>query len=307
VRINLFWPDSHGQFVIHASANRPAENDREAAMSESDPGIYSKAVVTYVDILGFADLITESRANASKISQIAGMLTTMKEEFSTGGRTHRDSEGRKKKIFDSFNFSDLVVRTTRLPADANIAEFIEWELFYIASKQLDLALESVLVRGGICIEDIFVSSPGSIVFGPGIVKSYKLESQYAVYPRILVDRNLIWKADEDGSIETWRDYVRQGEDGAYFVDYLFACSVAGLLFLNADGPDVTQQIEMHRDVIQRLIKQPEIHTKDERIKQKYIWLALYHNATIKRLLLRFLKALPPRIADLTIPERLLDF
>ncbi len=41
------------------------------------------------------------------------------------------------------------------------------------------------MRGGVTIGDICFE--GSMVFGPAMVKGYGLESEFAVYPRIVVD------------------------------------------------------------------------------------------------------------------------
>ena len=265
---------------------------------------YCKALVSYIDILGFADLINESRTDISKVSKIANLLMTLKEGLSAGGRIHRDPEGNKEKIFDWFNFSDLVVRSTRIPPGADVGEFVDWELFYLGEKQFSLATQGILIRGGICIGDVFVGAGKSTLFGPALVKSYKLESQYAVYPRIIVDRDLITESEQGGYGQSWKDYLHRGEDGAYFLDYLFGCSITGFSIPQAEDPK--PQIEAHRTMIEEVIRR-NIRDRDERIKQKYMWLALYHNETIKRLQSRLGGSNPKGLNRFFIPENLLNF
>jgi hypothetical protein len=56
----------------------------------------------------------------------------------------------------------------------------------------------ILLRGGICVGDISMDpDPRSdeIVFGPAMVRAYELERDAAVYPRIVIDRELIKEAD----------------------------------------------------------------------------------------------------------------
>jgi hypothetical protein len=273
-------------------------------MSDLIDNTYSKALVSYVDILGFADLINESRANLSRVGKIASLLMTLKDELSVGGRVHRHFDGRTERIFDSFNFSDLIVRSTRIPPGADVSEFVDWELFYLGEKQFSLASEGNLIRGGICIDDMFVGAGRSILFGPALVKSYKLESQYAIYPRIIIDRDLVVQADQGGYGQRWADYIHRGEDGAYFLDYLFGCSITGFADPQADDPN--PRIEAHREMIENVISK-NIRDRDERIKQKYMWLALYHNATIKRLQSR-LEGSTSNVPDrFFIPESLLNF
>jgi hypothetical protein len=271
-------------------------------MNDFPSEIYNRTLISYIDILGFADLIKASRGEKSKIAKIANLLTTMRKRSAEGGRIHRRPDGEKETIFHSFNFSDLTVRTTRVPNNSNVADYVDWELFYLAETQLSLATDGFLIRGGICIDDAFVEPLGAVVFGPGLVKAYKLESQYAVFPRIAIDRDLIAEADTRGYKAYWEDYIRQGEDGAYFLDYLFGCSVTG--FTVSDAPDPKPRIEAHRKMIQEALENT-FQDKDERVKQKYMWLGLYHNSTVKGLGSRFETRLSGKSAEFLVPEKLL--
>ncbi len=165
-------------------------------MADRQPA-YSQTLVSYIDILGFADLIKDSQTDTGGVGKIIRLLTTMKDEFSIGGRVHRRPDGRTEKLFQSFNFSDLIVRTTRIPPGADIGQYLDWELFYLGEKQLSLAAEGHLVRGGISMGQLFVGEGNTILFGPALVRAYKLESEKAVYPRILVDAGLKREAEQD--------------------------------------------------------------------------------------------------------------
>jgi hypothetical protein len=149
--------------------------------------------------------------------------------------------------------------------------------------------------------DLFASRENSIVFGPALVDAYKLESQNAVYPRIVIDRRLIKRAEEGGYIAEWSDYLQRGEDGAYFLDYLFGTALTG--FAVPGAPDPKGQIKAHRNAIERAIAD-NIHQRNERIRQKYMWLALYHNSTVKRLRERSGQKLD---GEFEISESLLNF
>jgi len=101
---------------------------------------YSKSLVSYIDVLGFENLVSETVKDPSKVATIASLLTTMQENLSARARVHRDSNEKVVKIFDSFNLSDLAVRSTRIPDGAIIGHFVDWELFYLAANQLALAI-----------------------------------------------------------------------------------------------------------------------------------------------------------------------
>ena len=275
-------------------------------MADGQP-TYSQTLVSYIDILGFADLIKDSQTGTDGVRKIIRLLTTMKDEFSIGGRVHRRPDGRTEKIFQSFNFSDLIVRTTRIPAGADIGQYLDWELFYLGEKQLSLAVEGHLVRGGISMGQLFVGDRASILFGPALVRAYKLESEKAVYPRILVDASLKREAEQDTYDQDWKDYIHRGEDGEYFLDYLFGPVITGLT-VPADG-DPRPQVGEHRKMIEDKI-QNEIQQKDERTRQKYRWLALYHNAALRRLIDRIgsqANHLLPNAQQYILPEDLLEF
>lgn len=271
------------------------------------PENYDKTLVSYVDVLGFAELLKERTS-----TDIARLLRTMKQNFAAGGRVHRTRNDEIVKIFKSFNFSDLIVRTTRIEPDAQIRDIIESELFYLSENQLSLAVEGILIRGGICTDELCAVPEDSIVFGPALVKSYKLESEYAVYPRIVIDRDMIWEAQEKGYIAFWQDYCSRGDDGAYFVDYLFGASLTGLeVGLPGDQPDPEQRIQAHRDMIVDFVDKRirgQSNRIAERIKQKWIWLGLYHNSTIRRLKVRLQQSTKGRNLDrFLIPEESLKF
>ncbi|MGE5113688.1 MAG: hypothetical protein ACM3JB_22725 [Acidobacteriaceae bacterium] len=252
--------------------------------SESAP-VYGKAMVTFIDILGFRQLIEVTRKESAKVATVAALLTSLKQRSSEGGRVHRTEDGKQQRIFHSFNFSDLTVRCTEVPNGASLPDYLNWELLYVGDLQLALLRERVLIRGGICLGDVFVDQERQIVFGPALVKSYRLESEYAVFPRIVVDRAYLASIESGSGGRYWPEYVRQGDDGAYYLDYLYG-TVLTSYESSAASEHPTTLLAAHRDVILAEIND-DIRKKDERLRQKYMWLALYHNSTLARLSARF--------------------
>lgn len=243
---------------------------------------YRRALITYIDILGFRELIEASKTNASEVENILELVRGVKQEFSAGGRATTTPDNRPKSIFYSTNFSDLTVRTTLIdetPSNSNISEYLNWEFLYIGGRQLQLALKGVLLRGGICVGDIYVDK--EYVFGPGLVKSYALESKYAVFPRVAVD----WKALHDGEKNLleglWHDRYIRAEDGVFYIDYLFSGFLDHYSFPGGEYPDPWQIIEGHKNKIEEKLQ--GIEQQDERVRQKYMWMGLYHNKVVERL------------------------
>jgi hypothetical protein len=122
-----------------------------------------------------------------------------------------------------------------------------------------------------------------------------------VYPRIVIDRDYLAAIDNLGG-KYWPDYVRQGDDGAYFVDYLFG-SLA-----DSAGQLASSMLAGHRNAIRAAIDDG-IRDKDARLRQKYMWLALYHNSTVERLSKRFFKSSvgPDKFEQYRIPKSVLNF
>jgi hypothetical protein len=117
------------------------------------------------------------------------------------------------------------------------------------------------------------------------VKAYELERGSAIFPRLVVDRTLLSEA-EQSPLGYWRDYITRGEDGVYFVHYLFG-TVLRLYEhpdKNATGPSPGEWVRRHRKAV--LDGLPRA-SKEASVRQKYLWLALYHNRTVGDLKNRF--------------------
>ena len=266
---------------------------------------YTRSLVSYLDLLGFSELVEESRSDSSVTEQIATLLQKLRRSSENVDRAVSISTGPTSEYSDTLTFSDHVVRRTKIINDAILEEIVMKELYILSEIQLDLLLQGDrMVRGGLCIGDLYLEE--GLAFGPALVKAYELESKYAVYPRIVIDRDLIFNAQTVGYSGLWEDYFSRGEDGAFYVDYLFSTSLMG--FFSA-FTEAIPRIREHRRVIEAKISTAK-EKNDERVKRKYIWTALYHNRTINRLVDRFKKDFPNEvetIAQLSFPDGFLQF
>lgn len=89
--------------------------------------------------------------------------------------------------------------------------------------QLELALSGELVRGGLCVGNVFADE--YFVDGPALIEAYELESEVAVVPRVVLSPIAAGVALEDRSTMTWwadgwQDFVLFDSDGRLFVNYL---------------------------------------------------------------------------------------
>jgi hypothetical protein len=246
---------------------------------------YEKAILTHIDILGFSDLINKSTKDAGQVVEIARTLRTIKSQMSEKARITQRSGSRATR-FVALNFSDLTVRVSYLNGEQSLLDSLDWELFYLATKQCALTLGGTLLRGGISLDNIYVeaSEPLAppnfqaerIIFGPALVQAYELESKTAVFPRIAIDPDLMTHIHQSGGKVTTA-YYRRGEDGVHFVDYLRATCDS----LDYTIDDVDDTLRQHRDLA--IAKLEELRLAAPRTRQKALWLALYHNSTVKLL------------------------
>jgi len=158
--------------------------------------------------------------------------------------------------------------------------------------QYNLALQGIFIRGGAALNYGFVDK--SIAFGPGMLNAFDCE-QKADYPRICLTEEAVfiirhyienqWPGDE-----RINKFVLRGEDGKFFINYLQ--TIVDIIEETCDNipddgkeyplyrnvPFAVEQINKHKENIEMYLKES---TKPS-IRNKFIWLANYHNYFCKR-------------------------
>jgi hypothetical protein len=87
----------------------------------------------------------------------------------------------------------LKTRITTFSDNAVVSEPVEGPnfhllLFRLGYMQVIASWSGLLIRGAVTIGDIVHDD--SIVFGPALNRAYELESQQAIYPRIILDPDI---------------------------------------------------------------------------------------------------------------------
>ena len=149
---------------------------------------YKKMIVSFIDILGFKDIIYREKDNPDFVNTILEILSLLQ---NLSGE-HTDSSASEGNYF-SFVFSDSMVRLTGINKDSEILEKLYNEINHLAYIQLNIINEHYLknchflIRGAITIGDIYYNIEKARIFGPAFNLSYKLESEKSKYPRIIID------------------------------------------------------------------------------------------------------------------------
>jgi|GEM_PF-663406 len=252
---------------------------------------YQEKLIAFIDILGFKDKIKKSDENIIPlfVDTINSALKDYERYFNNSGdKQARDMMGCKILPLnpDYYIFSDSIVFTMK-DEENNLIRF----LTAIISLQKSFIKNDIFVRGAILKGKIFESKNGetnnSIVFGPGGVDAYEMESKEAIYPRILLSKEIVDKLykryneiPENGLELLKRSlliYVLKDNDGAYFLDYLGY----GLFWDFLEKKEAEFLIVHKKNILNQLdqIRESQKNNNREKyfIRSKYFMLAEYHD------------------------------
>lgn len=238
---------------------------------------YRRSIFTFLDVLGFRELIRTKTA-----AEISELLTNIQEH------TKPDDLNAERLEMQFQTFSDCTVRAAPLDSPSNQEHptgILFSELLNLVHAQYRLLFDGYFMRGGVTIDDICFE--GSIVFGPAMVKAYALESQFAVYPRIVIDPRVFVAHEEEPLLssnihdvateqhEYFRPLVRKDTDGIYFIDYLRGMMTE----FDEEGMEF-DFFDMHKE---RILESAANHKELNKIAAKYLWLTTYHNTFMREI------------------------
>lgn len=176
------------------------------SIPEPEREVYKKSIVTFIDILGFKEKVLSYRPD-----QTGNFVHLFKELAGKNRKSATD-------VMQAICFSDSIVRVTKinegLGENALITSLV-YEIEDLAHAQWAACEIGFFIRGGLCLKDIYIS--GNVVFGPGLIEAYRIESTEAKAPMIMIssqlDSILAGSASKKGQL--MRD-----EKGRLFVNYL---------------------------------------------------------------------------------------
>lgn len=185
-----------------------------------DPAM-SDHLVAFVDLLGFAALI-ESRGDTAqaKVRGLLKKLAALRGDFDF--RSEQKTGGTTTYLEPAVSsFSDCIVVSfdlTKLEQN-NVGFYIAWQL--LGRWFGDIALEALgmgcLLRGGVTIGPLFHED--GVVFGSGLVQAYRMESDGARYPRIIVSQSVVGRTQ---GFAAYHETLFQADDGEWCLDYFMA-------------------------------------------------------------------------------------
>lgn len=240
---------------------------------------YVRSLVTFVDVLGFRDLVTSDPSGENVLDVVSRFRAFGTEDL---------YDERAARQGTALHFSDSIVRSVPLVAgrgwQSDRTAVIQ-ELEDLTYLQGELAARGILIRGAIAIGQAHADSAG--VFGPAVVDAYRLESTHAVFPRIVLHPDLATTYSTPGARGSgvYADddvlLTRTSDDGLQFVDYLrnFPREVHEQ---TSEQEETVRSYAVPRKALieSNLAKQFALST----VRTKYAWLARYHDDVAREFL-----------------------
>jgi hypothetical protein len=269
----------------NADLKKTLEKKSAGAASASAPDGYEDCIVSFIDVLGFRELLKKPAADVIRI------LTILRKFASADDRrpnTRQAKELRATSRAFSESVSDAVVRIRVYDTQYRDGAFFH-ELIDLLHAQVDCVNNDVLVRAGVAIGRAHVGANGEgPIFGDAMARAYRIESEEAIYPRIVVDDDAYQAflnderlRSEDNDLDEERAHVDRllciGEDGTRYIDYLRAA--LGECDCEIDYYDFLRR---HADLIRS-----GLNTTKGRVRRKYVWLSRYHDQVVGELLTGF--------------------
>lgn len=232
---------------------------------------YDKRICCFIDILGFRNHIEktinkEGNDIIEKIEKIKYILDLSK-------KITDDSGFSKSKIVTYF--SDSIVISYDYSEPSQLYHTLI-DLLYVS---FEMANQGFLARGGVTIGKLIHNE--NLIFGPAMVKAYDLESKKAIYPRIIVEKDVVengikYKVDNHSSIDELEyilDILTEDTDGNFYIDYISKCS--------SEFNDPEYDLYIYLEQLKKFFI--DFDKMDSKVQNKLLWLKEKINNEIKQI------------------------
>lgn len=232
---------------------------------------YQLRYVAFLDLLGFKNMVNQSVVNQAVRNNIYHALSY------SGRMQHNNYHGLLPMVDlgkQMTAFSDSIV----ISYDASTPGggfHVLMDLVYICNDLLGIGIS---LRGGVTVGQLIHDEEKC--FGPAMNAAYLMESQKAIYPRILIDPIVLKydlsKPGDANTVEYEAEYLSEiikidYRDEEFFLDYMKQCNEFDDLWLYNDYILRTREF---------IIKNLTEHANDKRLYAKYEWLRWYYNETV---------------------------
>lgn len=107
--------------------------------------------------------------------------------------------------------------------------------------QKELALNNIWVRGGISSGNTYFDEPNNQIIGPAYIKSYLLEEEVAIFPRVVLDSKIIRELNFS-SAASFIDNINEEENRSNYTNW------GEYIIFRWNNPDGTPVTEIEREI-----------------------------------------------------------
>ena len=174
---------------------------------------YKKSLLAYLDLIGFKEMVRESVKSNEKADHIYKLLQVQHHTTQIINKGKPSPPGEISEL-KATAFSDNIVLSLVGMTDEMFNSFVH-VVAYFQWKSIDYYsfLRGAIVFGDNCQE-------GETVFGPALIKAYEMERKVAMWPRVVVDPQLIRLLSAKNRRHVFNVILSKGADGLPFVDFL---------------------------------------------------------------------------------------
>ncbi|WP_142847071.1 hypothetical protein [Telmatospirillum sp. J64-1] len=222
---------------------------------------YRDRVVAYFDVLGFSKFVCDTEVDSQKsgIEKLKNMLLRLKNEHDFIYKIMKDN--RDDSWIDMSFFSDSIV----ISGSKEKLWFVFREVGNLICFLLKMGLPC---RGAVSFGSFHHDK--DFLMGPALVEAHKIESECAIYPRILLTQEVVdlWERYVENELQNVRAdkaaVIQKDADGWWMLNYLHPEWIG---LSESPSPE-----DIREAICQRLKEE-----NSPKIRAKYSWLANYFN------------------------------
>ena len=239
-------------------------------------------LICYIDVLGYQQKINEMGENKF-LTQINGFIKSASEIAERSG-PFLELLYEKNYDFNIHVFSDNIILFVNVENLANVEiENCLFHMVYTVANLQHLFLYSNLLLRGSIVKGPFYYDPNKYVFGTGLIRAYQLENNSAIYPRVIIENNLVEELMIHSALnEVYIDNLIEDFDGFRFVNYFnYATKGLGRKSNETGGEGILLRGGNNQHNSEIVASQITSNKDNPAILQKYRWLKYHFDASSK--------------------------
>lgn len=239
---------------------------------------YTKAIVTFVDLLGFKEAVKKKSA-----SEVNDILNAFLERMQVNYASYYEEVYAAAPLTFNAVFSDSILRVTYLehPVNNNYPYGAVFnEVLALSHGLITLFPADIMFRGAITVGDIYVDPDNNKFFGPALLEVTKIESEIGA-PCVALSDSVI-KANKDPNFVSFQNTPEQEEE---YLESLLAEGKVGSNGTEYRYIDIFKSGDSETDCFEDwlwMIREPILngckrYKADKDVLEKYDWLKVQFN------------------------------